>query len=352
MTEINKSAPVLVTGASGYIAGWLIKKLLADGITVHATVRDPSNEKKIASLKAVAGANPETLKFFKAELLDEGSYDEAIQGCELVYHMASPFVIGVEDPQRDLVDPAVKGTENVLNAANRTNSVKRVVLTSSCASIYGDARDCLNAPNGVLTEEQWNETSDLTHQEYSYSKVAAERRAWEIANAQSRWDLVTINPSFVLGPAINPQINCESFSQIIQHGDGTNKSGAPDVPMGTVDVREVAEAHLRAGFTPSASGRYICHATDSSFLQIAQTLYKKYGAKYPIPNKAVPKFLLWLVAPIVTKGVVSRKFVSRNVGYNLKTDNSKSRRELDMRYRPEEETLNEMFDQLIAAGRV
>lgn len=352
MTQIDKNAPVLVTGASGYIAGWLIKKLLDDGLTVHATVRDPSNEKKIACVKALATDKPEKLKFFKAELLDKGAYDEAMQGCELVFHMASPFVIGVDDPQRDLVDPAVNGTTNVLNAAKRIDSVKRIVLTSSCASIYGDAKDSLDAPNGVLNEENWNTTSNLDHQAYSYSKVAAERKAWEIANAQDRWDLVCILPSLVLGPSIDPNINCESFTQIIQHGDGTNKGGAPAVPMGTVDVREVAEAHYRAGFTPSASGRYICHGKDSSFLDIAQTLYKKYGDKYPIPNKGVPKPLLWLVAPIVTKGVVSRKFVSLNIGYDLKVDNSKIKRELGMEFRPMQESLHEMFDQLIEAGRV
>ena len=352
MTQIDKNAPVLVTGASGYIAGWLIKKLLDDGITVHAAVRDPSNEKKIASLKALAADKPEKLKFFKAELLDEGSYEEAMQGCELVYHMASPFTIAVDDPQRDLVDPAVNGTANVLNSVNRTESVKRVVLTSSCASIYGDAKDCLDAPNGVLTEEQWNTSSSLSHSPYSYSKVQAERKGWEIANAQDRWDMVVINPSFVLGPAIDPQINCESFSQIIQHGDGTNKAGVPEVPMSTVDVREVAEAHLKAGFTPSASGRHIVSGYDSSFLEIAQTLYKKYGDKYPIGNKKVPKFLLWMIAPIVTKGAVTRKFVSQNMGYALKADNSKSKRELGIDYRPYDTTLYEMFDQLIEAGRV
>lgn len=352
MTEINQTAPVLVTGASGYIAGWLIKKLLDEGFTVHATVRDPSNEKKIAPVKALAADKPEKLKYFAAELLDEGAYDKAMQGCELVFHMASPFVIGVDDAQRDLVDPAVNGTANVLNSANRTDSVKRVVLTSSCASIYGDAQDVENKPGGVFNEEDWNTTSSLTHQEYSYSKVAAERKAWEIAEAQDRWDLVVINPSFVLGPSIDPQINCESFTQIIQHGDGTNKGGIPEVPMGTVDVREVAEAHFKAGFTPSASGRYICHGKDSNFLEIGQVLHKKYGNEYPIGNKKVPKFLLWLVAPIVTKGVVSRKFVSKNVGFDLKVDNAKSKRELGMTYRPQEETLYEMFDQLIEAGRV
>ena len=352
MTTINKNAPVLVTGATGYIAGWLVKQLLDDGLTVHAAVRDPKNEKKLAFLKDLAADKPEKLIFFKTDLLDEGSYDEAMKDCELVFHTASPFVIDVEDPQRDLIDPAVKGTANVLNAANRTASVKRVVLTSSCASIYGDNIDSLKAPNGVLTEENWNETSTLGHLPYSYSKVAAERKGWNIADAQNRWDLVAINPSMVIGPAIDPMASSESFTQMIAHGDGTNKQGVPDYAMATVDVRDVAEAHYQAGFRPEAKGRYIVSSTNSNFLQMAQTLHKKYGDKYPIGNKKVPKFLLWLIGPIVTNGVFTRRVISRNVGHPLKFDNSKAQKELGINFRPEQESLYEMFDQMIEAGRV
>lgn len=350
MTTIDKSAPVLVTGASGYVAGWLVKKLLDEGLTVHAAVRDPNNTKRLSNLRALG--SEEKLKFFKTDLLEAGSYDEAMQGCELVYHTASPFVIDVENPQRDLVDPAVKGTANVLESANRVDSVKRVVVTSSCASIYGDNLDCQNKSSGVMTEDDWNETSALNHLPYSYSKVMAEKEAWKIADAQNRWDLVVINPSLVLGPAIDPQATSESFTQMIAHGDGTNKQGLPDYAMGTVDVREVAEAHFKAGFTPDAKGRHIVSATDSSFLQVGQKLHKKYGDKYPIGHTKVPKFLLWMIAPIVTKGVITRKIVSRNVGIPLKLDNTKAKQVLGIQFRPEEDSLYEMFDQMIEAGRV
>lgn len=352
MSTIDKTAPVLVTGATGYVAGQLIKKLLDEGLTVHAAVRDPNNEKKLACLKALAADKPEKLVFFKSDLLQEGSYDEAMQGCELVYHTASPFVIAVEDPQRDLVDPAVKGTANVLSSANRVARVKRVVVTSSCASIYGDNIDCASTANGIMTEADWNQTSALDHMPYSYSKVEAERTAWKMAEAQNRWDLVVINPSLVIGPAIDPQATSESFGQMIAHGDGTNKQGVPDWAMGTVDVREVAEAHFQAGFRPEAKGRHIVSSTDSGFLEIAQSLHKKYGDKYPIGNKKVPKFMLWLIGPIVTKGVFTRKAISNNVGHPLKLDNTKARTELGINFRGEQESLYEMFDQIIAAGRI
>ncbi len=352
MTTINPDSPVLVTGASGYVAGWLIKTLLEQGRRVHAAVRDPGNESRLAKLKAMAAAQPDRLKFFKADLLDEGSYREAMDGCELVYHTASPFTTTADDPQRDLVDPAVNGTANVLNSAKQTPSVKRVVVTSSCASIYSDSTDMQKTKNGVFTEEDWNTESSLEHQPYYYSKTLAEKKAWEIAESQDRWDLVVINPSFVVGPGIDPQATSESFNVITQFGDGTLKSGAPDYGMGVVDVRDVGMAHFKAGNTPAANGRYIISGHNSSFTEIAKVLHEEFGKDYPIPTRTAPKWLLWLIGPIVTKGQLTRKQVSRNIGLPWRADNAKSVNDLGMQYRPMKESLVEMFQQMIEAGRV
>jgi dihydroflavonol-4-reductase len=234
---IDKTKPVMVSGATGYVAGWLIKKLLEDGITVHATVRNPDKKEKVKHLDDIAAKSSGTIRYFKADLLDQGSFAEAMEGCELVYHTASPFVINVEDPQRDLVDPAVKGTINVLEQANKTTSVKRVVLTSSCAAIYSDSIDTVNAPGGKITEEVWNTAASLDHQPYSFSKTLAEREAWKIADAQNRWDLVVINPSGVFGPGLNTDVNVsESINLIKTLGDGSMKSGVPNMGFGAVDV--------------------------------------------------------------------------------------------------------------------
>jgi len=188
MLNIDKTKPVLVTGATGYVAGWIVKRLLDEGVIVHAAVRDPADYKKIKHLNDLALKTHGKIHFFKADLLDQGSYEEAMNGCEIVFHTASPFTLNISDPQKDLVDPAVLGTQNVLDAANKTTSVKRVVLTSSCAAIYGDTADKESVPNGVFTEEHWNTTSSLDHQPYSFSKTAAEKAAWSIANTQSRWN--------------------------------------------------------------------------------------------------------------------------------------------------------------------
>ena len=347
MAQIDKTKPVLVTGATGYVAGWLVKRLLDEGLTVHAAVRNPDDKQKIAHLDELAAKSNGQIVYFSSDLLKEGSYAEAMKECELVYHTASPFITNVKDPQKELIDPAVKGTINVLEQANKTASVKRVVVTSSCAAIYTDAIDCRNAPNGTLTEDVWNTTSSLEYQPYSYSKTLAEKKAWEINQAQNHWDLITINPSLVLGPALNiTPVNSESFRILKQFGDGTMKFGAPKLGLGIVDVREVAEAHYQAGFNPIAHGRYITSGYNTNTLELALTLLPEYGTKYPLPKKVLPKWMVLIIGPILSKSV-SRKFIRNNVNIVMKADNSKIKKELGISFRPIRETMNDSFQYLI-----
>lgn len=349
MLQIDTSAPVMVTGATGYVAGWVVKRLLEEGLTVHAPVRDPDNPDKLKYLNEIAAQTPGTMRYFKADLLDEGSYADAMAGCSVVFHTASPFFLGSKDPQKELVDPARLGTRNVLEQANRTPSVRRVVLTSSCAAIYGDNADLQDTPNGVFTEEIWNTSSSLEHQPYSYSKTVAEREAWAIHDKQDCWELVVINPSFVIGPGINPHGTSESFKLIKQLGDGTLKAGMPRIGFGVIDVRDLGEAHLRGAFTPEAGGRYIISGHDSDFFDLACDLVERYGDDYPIPRKTLPKWLVWLVGPIMDKSM-TRKMVARNVDLPWRADNGKSVRELGMSYRPVKETINDFFQQMIDSG--
>lgn len=349
MMQIDTSAPVMVTGATGYVAGWVVKRLLEEGLIVHAPVRDPDNQEKLRYLNEIAASTPGTIRYFKADLLDEGSYAEAMAGCAIVIHTASPFYFDVKDPQKELVDPARLGTRNVLEEANRTPSVRRVVLTSSCAAIYGDSADLAGTPDGVFTEEVWNTSSSLEHQAYSYSKTVAEREAWDIHDKQDRWDLVVINPSFVIGPGINPRGTSESFRLVKQLGDGTLKTGVPRFSFGVVDVRDLGEAHLRGAFTPGAKGRYIISGHDSDFVELAEDLVDRYGDDYPIPRRVMPKWLVWLVGPLVDKSM-TRKMIALNVDMPWRADNGKSVRELGMSYRPVKESINDFFGQMIESG--
>lgn len=349
MTTIDPKAPVMVTGATGYVAGWLVKALLDRGHTVHAAVRSPDNAKKRAHLDAMAEAAPGAIRYFKSDLLAQGSYAQAMAGCELVFHTASPFTSDVKDPLKELIEPAQLGTRNVLDEASRTESVKRVVVTSSCAAIYGDNIDLRATPNGVFTEAIWNTSSSLEHQAYSYSKTLAEQEAWKLAKAQERWDLVTINPALVMGPGTNPHGTSESFALMRQMGDGTFKMGAPSFGMGVVDVRDLAEAHYRAGFTPGANGRNIIVGHDSDLSEMVALLRGHFGDRYPLPKRTLPKWLVWLVGPLKNK-LLTRKVVSRNIGLPWKGDNSKGVRELGLSYRPLETTLVDMFEQMAEVG--
>ena len=347
MVEIEKSRPVLVTGATGYVAGWIIKQLLEEGITVHAAVRNPDDKNKRAHLDKIAEQTNGTIRYFKSNLLTEGSYLEAMKDCELIFHTASPFTVNVKDPQKELIDPAVKGTENVLLAANITPTVKRIVLTSSCAAIYTDANECQIAPNRILTEDVWNTTASLTYQPYAYSKTLAEKKAWEIAGKQSQWDLITINPALVLGPILNPKYTTsESLNILKPFGDGSMKVGVPRLGTGVVDVRDVAKAHILAGFTSSAHGRYITMGHNTDFLEMGLALQSKYGNTYPIPKRSLPKWLLMIVGPMTNK-LFTRQVIRNNVNVKFNADNSKIKRELKMDFLPLKTTMEDSFQVLV-----
>lgn len=348
MTEIDPTRPVLVTGATGYVASWIVRYLLEDGYVVRGTVRDPGKASGLEHLHALADVHGGRLTLHRADLLDEGSFAEAMDGCELVIHTASPFIIGkVRDPEAQLVRPALEGTRNVLGSVDATESVKRVVLTSSVVAIQGDNADMKG--RGPFTEADWNTTSSIDHQPYPYSKTVAERAAWEICEAQDRWDLVTINPGLVLGPALTTASKSGSMTTMKMFTDGTMALGAPDLAFGVVDVRDVARAHIAAGFTPAAHGRYIANADSITMLEIGRVLRRRFGHSYPFPVTTVPKAVFRLIAPVAGH---TREFVDKNVGWPLAFDNTRSVKELGLTYRAPADTVAEQFQQMIDDGLV
>lgn len=332
----------LVTGGSGYLASWIVKQLLEQGHTVHTTVRSLSDGRKVQPLKNLPQQEGQ-LKFFEADLLKEGSFLPAMQGCDIVIHTASPFVIsGFKDPQKALIDPAVQGTRNVLSSVNQTASVKRVVLTSSVAAMYGDNQDARGLPNQTITEQHWNTSSSLDHQPYSYSKVLAEKAAWEMQKAQSRWDMVVINPSMIYGPSLTPASGSTSLDTFAQIASGTLRFGAPHLTMGMVDVRDTAAAHVQAALKPEASGRYIVSNREFSLLEVGQLMRPFHQKPHLLPTRYLPKRVIWLMAPLLG---LTRKFIETNVAWPLKFDHSRSIRELNLQYRPFEETLKDQYQQ-------
>ncbi|MEN3977347.1 aldehyde reductase [Acinetobacter sp. CWB-B33] len=351
MKNMNtKTTPILVTGATGYIASWVIKQLLEKGHTVHATVRDLNKKKSFAHLEKIANQSSGSLQLFQANLLEPGSFDQAMQGCEVVLHMASPFVVtNYKDAVKDIIEPAVLGTENVLNSVNNTESVKRVVVTSSIASTYGDAIDIRQTANNEFDESHWNTTSSEAHQPYPYSKVMAERKAWDMQKAQTRWDLVCINPALVLGPSLTPSTQSGSVEVLQQFANGMTLAGVPPMWNGIVDVRDVADAHLQAAFNPKAENRYIISGGTLSLLEMGKILRQHFGNKFPFPRNQLPKAAFKLLGPFIG---FSKSFVELNMGYPIYFNADKSKKDLGIHYRNIETSLVEHFQQLLDDGVV
>ncbi|CAN1263925.1 Phenylacetaldehyde reductase [Linum perenne] len=257
---------VCVTGASGYIASWIVKLLLSSGYTVKASVRDPNDPKKTEHLRSLEGAS-DRLVLFKANLLEEGSFDSGVEGCVAVFHTASPFYHDLE-----LIDPAVKGTLNVLSSCAKTPSIKRVVLTSSIAAVAYNGKP--RTPEVVL-DETWFSNPDFCRESklwYVVSKTLAEEAAWKFAKEKGM-DLVSINPAMVIGPLLQPTLNTSAAAVLsIMKGAQT----FPNTTFGWVHVKDVAEAHIKAFEIPSANGRYCMVETVAHYSEVVNTLKGLY----------------------------------------------------------------------------
>ncbi|CAN6472135.1 unnamed protein product [Victoria cruziana] len=280
---LKTSRRVCVTGAAGYVASWLVKRLLQSGYTVTGTVRDPGNGKRTDHLWELEGAK-ERLKLVRAELTEEGSFDEAIMGCEAVFHTASP-VLGatVVDPKVEILDPAVQGTLNVLRSCNRNPTLKRVILTSSTAAVR--ARDDFD-PNIPLDESSWSNTQLCERLKiwYALSKTLAERAAWDYAK-QNNIYLVTVLPAFVIGPSL-PHHLSSTASDVLAFLRGDAAKMWRHGRMGYVHIDDVARSHILVLEDAEAHGRYLCCSTILDIEQLASILAARYPT-LPIPTKYV-----------------------------------------------------------------
>jgi len=275
-----------VTGAAGFIGLELTKQLLERGWTVRATVRSFEDKQRCQPLHNLAAALPGKLELFQCDLLTPGDFDEALLGAHFLFHCASPFLIDVPEPQRQLVDPAISGARHALQAAAKQKAsggpLRRVVLTSSFAACKG--RVAAPPKNGSrYTEEDWNESSTVANGEaYWAGKAQAERLAWRLA-AELDLELTTICPEFVIGPPIAASLP-DGLSVGFMKGwlQGTASTGACTFAP---DVRDVARAHWLAALAPVAAGqRYIIaneESTSPAF--ISRTLSARFP-EFGIPE--------------------------------------------------------------------
>ena len=197
------------------------------------------------------------------------------------------------------------------------------MLTSSVAAVMGDSADSPVDEREAFNEDDWNRTSSITHQPYSYSKTLAEREAWRLAAEQEQWDLVVINPSFVLGPSLSERSDSTSTGMVIEFLKGSYKSGVPALSFGVVDVRDVAQAHLRAALKAGAEGRHIVSGPVLSMYEITELIEQAFPGRFPLPSKQLPKFLLYLFGPA---NGFTWKYIRRNIGIPFALDANKSRR--------------------------
>lgn len=333
------SEKVLVTGGSGFVASHLVEALLARGHTVRATVRSLANSAKVEPLRQLGQRHPGTLELSEADLLQPGSFGAAMAGCRVVFHVASPFLMPerIRDGRDDVLEPALRGTRNVIASVNGTASVERLVLTSTVGAIFGDYIDVLSMKNQTLSEEYFNSTSTLENNPYHYAKTVAEREAWRLAGEQDRWSMVAINPGLVLGPSFTPESDSGSLFLLDEMFRGYFFYGAASFSFTVVDVRDLAAAHIGAAENRSASGRYIlAHPEMYSFSQMANIIRDKYPRSYRIPRHTVPDWAVRILGP---RFGLTQQYISNHLGIRFGIDNRRSVEELGVTYRPVAETV-------------
>ncbi|MCQ9135434.1 NAD-dependent epimerase/dehydratase family protein [Streptomyces hilarionis] len=334
---------VLVTGGSGFVAAHLVQQLLERGYRVRATVRSTARTDKLRPLRALQDARPGRLDLFEADLLAEGSFDEAARGCSVVFHVASPFLMPekIKDGRRDVVEPALRGTRNVVAAVNRAGTVERLVLTSTVGAIFGDYVDVREMDGQTLSEKYVNTTSTVENNPYHYAKTVAETAAREAEAAQDRWRMVALNPGLILGPSLTPASVSGSLFLLDELFKGYFFYGAPDFSFTTADVRDVAAAHIAAAERPGAYGRYIVAAPEmTSFHQMATILRERRPRDLRLPRTALPHWPVRLLGPAFG---LSQRYIRNHLGIRFPVDNRRSVEELGLVYRPIEETLTDHY---------
>ena len=335
---------VLVTGGSGFIASHCILKLLGDGHQVRTTVRSLRREADVRAMLRAGGTEPDgRLSFVAADLGSDAGWPEAVAGCQYVLHVASPNPPSVPSNEDELIVPAREGTLRVLRAS-RDGGVKRVVMTSSFAAV-GNVRKPRESP---FDETDWSET--VNEEPYAKSKTLAERAAWDfIAGEGGSLELSVVNPAYVFGPVLGPDYSVSIL--IIRRLLDGSVPGCARIYFGIIDVRDVADLHVRAMTHPAAKGeRFIAVAGNPmSMLEIAKVLKARMGASArKVPARQVPDWLIRLVAlrdPMVRRA-------ARELGKRKDATSAKAQRILGWAPRSNEEAIVATAESLVRLGLV
>lgn len=339
------SDTVLVTGGSGFVGVHCILALLNSGYTVRTTVRSRAREPEVREMLARGGMEPgDALTFIVADLTHDDGWAEAVSGCRFVLHVASPFPVREPKNEDELIVPAREGALRVLAAA-REAGVERVVLTSSFAAVgYGPEK--LDRP---YTESDWTDASrDVSA--YVKSKTLAERAAWQFIEREGHGlELAVVNPVGILGPVLGTELSA-SIELVLRLLKGT-VPGAPNVTFGMVDVRDVAEIHLKAMVLPEANGERFLAVADGmlSIPEVAAWLRANLGpVAAKVPKRVLPDWTVRVAAVFDP----SLKEVSRRLGNHREVSNDKIKAVLGIAPRSNRELLVATADSLVDLGLV
>ncbi|HSI17800.1 MAG TPA: NAD-dependent epimerase/dehydratase family protein [Sphingomonas sp.] len=331
---------ILVTGGSGFIAGYLIRQLAAEGWTINATIRSLAKQDKVRALIGVPEAQ---LRFFAADLTDDAGWAEAVAGCSHVAHVASPFPAAAVKHDDDLVVPAREGALRALRFA-RDAGVQRFVMTSSMAAIaYG------HEGRSRFTEADWTDVTARDIYPYVKSKTIAERAARDwVAAEGGALEFCTVNPSAVLGPVWGDDFSA-SIEVVKKMLEGA-LPGYPRLGFGIVDVRDVADLHVRALNAPDMAGeRFVCSGPFYMMAEVGRVLREHLGpAARKVPTRNLPDFLVRLFAlfdPVVRQ-------VTGELGRVRDGDSTHAREVLGWEMRPAEESIVDTARSLIDLGLV
>jgi dihydroflavonol-4-reductase len=334
---------VLVTGGSGFLGGWCLVELLRGDYLVRTTVRDLSREAEVRARVETQVDPGDRLSFFAADLLGDDGWEQAVQGCDYVLHVASPFPLAQPKDPDELIVPAREGTLRVLKAALDAG-VGRVVVTSSVAAVRGSV-DHSSTP---LTEETWTDPDGPDVTPYTRSKTIAERAAWDLVRERGETEkLAVVNPGAILGPVLSDDRSpsLELVNRLLK-----GMPGAPRIGFNIVDVRDVVDLEIKAMTAPEAGGeRFIAVARFQWMSEVAAVLRERLGpAAAKVPKRAVPNLVVRAMG-IFDPAVRS---IAGQLGQKVELSSEKAERVLGWSPRPIDETIVDCAQSLVDAEEV
>lgn len=337
---------VLVTGGTGFVGIHCILQLLNKGYKVKTTLRSLKRKNEVIEMLKFGGVTSfEKLEFFETDLTKGANWDEAVKDCEYVLHVASPIGLVAPKDENDFIRPAVEGTLRVLRCA-RNAGVKRVVMTSNFGAVGYSHKDTTT----LITEEDWTDPNEKDLSAYNKSKVLAERAAWDFINKEGgNLEFSTVNPMAIFGPSLGPALS-SGFELLKQVLDGSMRA-IPNMTLGIVDVRDLADLHIRAMTNPSAKSQRFLALSGGilSLPEIAILLKDKLGTKAKsVSTRRLPDWVVWIAALF---SPAARNLVPQ-LGRYRNASNEKAKTLLNWHPRSNEEAILATAESLINFGRI